>query len=190
MKTTLAIAAVAMLLATPGLALAGGYVSAGIGSDADLGGDFATHFSSDDHRNGRVALGHRSGPLAIEGTYFGTGLSGSSPLSGYENLSTHSLGVNARLILSLLGPIEGYVHGGLNQTWLRFFGDDDGLDHSGRGYLVGGGLQVTFEILPLVDLSLWADYTHQSLRLTSDRAATLDGSIAMVNLGLTLGSSF
>ena len=175
-----------LLLGVTSAAHAGGYVSLGIGADAEIGGDLAGYFDGEGTSNGRLSVGQRNGPFAIEASLFGTDL---NDVSGSESdYSTLSLGVDVKYYVSLTGPIEGYGRGGLNKTWLVSDSAAPGtLDYEGRGYSLGVGLQYSFRWMPLGEAAIWLDYTHQAVTLHDPARESLEGSVQLLMVGATIG---
>jgi hypothetical protein len=182
------------LLAVPA-AHAGGYVSAGFGSDAALGGEVSHHFSTDDLPFQRLAVGRRMGPFALEATLVGAGMRGMSPFiqgqsSGSVEFSALSLGADIKYFVGVKGGLEALVHAGFDRTWLQPTSDTQSvLGYAGRGYTAGGGLQYSFRFLPVVDGAVWIDYSRHMIELEDSAAPSLSGSADMLSLGLTLGTS-
>ena len=176
-----------LLLVGAGAAHAEGYIGAGVGAGGDLGGELGSNFTTtDDTNSGRILVGERFGALAVEGSLFGSQLVGASNLTGQGDFTTVSLGVDLKYYLGLVGGLEGYGKIGLNTTWLTG-SDDSELNFSGRGQELGIGLQYTIN-LPLTQVGIWLDYTAQQTDLRdSDQRQTLDGTIEMVNLGVSVG---
>lgn len=167
-------------------ALAGGYVGVGMGSGSELHGDIASHFSTDDDTaNSRIIIGQSFGAVSLEASLFGSQLRGASAMAGTEDYSTISLGVDVKYALGLIGSLDAYGKLGINKTWLGAPAESD-LDHEGRGQEIGLGLQYTFN-LPLTEVGLWADYTVQRTELRDSDHQALDGELAMLNLGVSLG---
>ncbi len=168
------------LLATVGLAspaAAGGYITVGLGNAADLRGDFAAQYdSSAEGDSGRVGVGQRFGPLAIEANVMGTDL---------EDDRSYSLSVELKYHYDLGGGLELVGKGGLGKTWINVpdpLDDKDGV--SGRSKQLGLGLQYGFKG-PIGQMAIWADYTRQYLELSGD--SILEGELDMMQLGLTVG---
>lgn len=176
----------ALVLAISSSAYAGGYLAVGVGSDADIGGDLGGMYSAKGSDHGRLAIGQRTGPLAIEASIFGTGL---APVTGADgDYSAISLGVDLKYYFNLTGPIEAYGRGGLTKTWLGADGSGTfGSDMSGRGYALGAGLQYTFRWLPLGEAAVWVDYTHHSVSLHDSDLAVVDGNVKLLTVGLSIG---
>jgi hypothetical protein len=174
--------AVIALAAAP--AAAGGYVSLGIGQGAHLEGEMAERFSTEGSTpSGRLALGHRTGPIAIEASMFGSGLEDAG-----QDHTTLAFGAAAKLFVPLVSRFELYGRAGLNRTWIKSRDDDaPDLGYSGRGYDIGGGLQFSFSPFPPFDAAIWVDYTRHTVGLQRDGAASLDGSLDMVMVGITVG---
>jgi hypothetical protein len=170
----LAIATLVTLAAAP-VASAGGYVSLGIGDGADLHGDLGARYTTDgDTSLGRLAVGQRTGPFAIEASLFGTDLR-----SAGGDTRTLSLGVDVKYFHKLGGGFELFGRGGLNKTWLD--------DHAGRGKLLGAGVQYRFTTGLLGEAAVFADLSRQFLELHDEAAPAIDGEIDMLQFGLSVG---
>jgi len=173
------------VLSAAGVAHAdGGYVSAGAGPGAGLGGDISTVFTTSESMNARLSLGQRFNQLAFEASLFGAGLVGDHDFSGHgTEYDTLSLGVDLKYYFGLIGPLELYPKIGLNRTWLT--GGRDQYDYDGVGWDLGGGLQYSFE-----RVAIWLDFTHQRTNLRDDNRAlpnrSLDGRLNMLSLGLAV----
>jgi hypothetical protein len=183
------IAALALIAGSAGAAHAGGYVAIGAGGDADLNGDLANHFTTEGTSSGRLAVGQRFGPVALEAVLFGTDLQGASAMTGQGDYSTMSLGVDLKYYIPLAGNLEAYARGGLNKTWV-VEGFDNAMDlgYSGRGWNLGAGLQYSFRLLPLLDAAIWADYNHQVMELHQEGRRSLAGGADMLTIGVSLGT--
>ena len=183
MRTRLA----TLLTLTVGLAwaspaIAGGYMSIGIGEGADLQGDLAAAFDTEgDARNGRLAIGQRTGPIAIEAGLFGTDLIG---VDGAY--SAVALGVDVKLFHTLSGSFELYGKGGLNKTWL-LGRDDQGTSFAGRGKQLGIGVQYSLSTGLIGQAALWVEGSRTYVSMDDDAGAQLDGEIDMLNLGVSFG---
>lgn len=181
--STLAVAG----LASP--AHAGGYISVGIGADAGLAGDMATHFTADhdDAGSGRIAIGQRVGNIAVEASLYGAALQSTTGLGDGADYATATAGVALKYYIPLSGRLEGYGKGGLDKTWLVADGDMRASGYAGRGYNFGGGIQFTFETGLLGSAAVWLDYTHQEFELREDGMRDLDGGTRLLTLGVSLG---
>jgi hypothetical protein len=162
----------------------GGYVSAGAGPGAGLGGDISSVFTTDDSMNARLSLGQRIQQFAFEASLYGAGLVGDSEWAGYgEEYDTLSLGVDLKYYIGLVGPLEVYPKIGVNRTWLT--GEPDRYDYDGIGWDLGAGLQLSFE-----RVGIWLDFTHQRTSLRDDNRNVpnrrLDGNLNMLSLGLAV----
>lgn len=176
------------MLASVPAAHAGGYVSFGIGPEADLGGDLATRFQTDELTAGRLALGYRSKNLAIEAVAFGTGLDYMNGAgNGDADLMSASLGVDLKYHLHLLLGLEGYGRVGLHRTWMGANMQDEAPEYQGSGHVLGGGLQYAFDVVPVVDAAVWVDYSHQEFDLTDAAQRPLSGSADVLTIGVSLG---
>jgi len=163
-------------------AVAGGYLSVGIGEGADLQGDLAAEFDTNgDASNGRIGIGQRTGPVAIEASLFGTDMVG---VDG--DYSTVSLGVDVKLFHTLAGSFEVYGKGGLNKTWL-VARDDQGNGMSGRGKQLGLGVQYRFTTGLIGEAALWLEGSRTYVDLSDDAGARLGGQIDMLDIGVSFG---
>jgi len=177
-----------LLFSGAGEAQADGYIGAGIGSGGDLSGDLSEHFTTDeDSSSSRIIVGERFGALAVEGSLFGSQLRGASGFSGEGDFTTISLGVDLKYYIGLVGGLEGYGKIGLNKTWLSGPAEMEDWSYQGRGQEIGVGLQYNIN-LPLTQVGLWLDYTAQNTELRdSGESQALDGSLEMLNVGVSLG---
>ncbi len=174
-------------LAAPTAAHAGGYVGLGIGANAKLHGDFATHFNTADTSSGRIIIGHRTGPLAIEGSIYGTEVNSVTARVAGAETSVVAAEVALKYHFSLQGRLEAYVGAGLNQTWIADENADvmdDGF--SGNGYSASVGLKYNLTAI-LGKAALWLDYTHTEATLNHANRAELSGGARMLSIGLSLG---
>jgi hypothetical protein len=176
----------ATMLAGLSAAHADGYVSLGVGSRAALSGELGSHFQSEGISAGRLALGYRSGNLAIEAVAFGNGL---GAMSSEADMATASLGIDLKYHLHLVLGLEGYARAGLHRTWLAQNGEAESLmtGYQGNGHVLGGGLQYELEALPVADTSLWADYSRQEFDLTNEAQQTMSGTADVITVGVSLG---
>lgn len=179
-----ALAALGLLLGSASAAHAG-YISAGIGAEADLGGTLDEHFSTENTSSGRIAIGERFGAVALEASLFGTSLNGQSQLAGSGEYSTVSMGIDLKYHIPISGSFEAFVKAGLNKTWLASAADTMS-EYSGRGKELGAGVQYRLK-LPITQAAIWLDYTLQDTELRSDNDRPLDGSVEMWTLGVSLG---
>jgi hypothetical protein len=189
MRRTILLAAT-WLLAVTGSAHAGGYLGIGVHSEAGLGGDMATHFSSAGHDGGQLVIGTRITRLALEGTLGGTGLTSTTALGGYMDYDALSAGVDGKYFvpLAINGALEAFGKLGLQRTWLRTASIDGGggIDPTGDSWAAGVGLQYSFSLAMVAGGALLVDYTYQDMALHGERRA-LDGNVRTLSLGLQLG---
>lgn len=184
---------IALLLSAAPVAHAGGYLSVGIGADALLGGELNSNFDTDTLTVGRVALGGRLGPVALEGVMFGADLRGTSSqilgqTTGGDEFSSTSLGLELKYFQGLGAGLEAYGKVGINRTWLTAGqGVDTDLDYQGQGYALGVGVQYGFKLLPSVGAAVWLDYNRHLVKLNDEGQPTLEGSTNMITLGVTIG---
>lgn len=151
------------------------YYGMGMGGGATLEGDLAAGYDASGHAAGRFVLGRRSGPWALEGSFFGTDL---TERGSGEMLSTLSLGVDLKYHLALTEKLELYVKGGLNTNSME--------GYEGRGYAYGTGLQYNVHLLGNWSAALWLDLNRQVVRMHGDEGAqSLDGGLEMVTFGFS-----
>ena len=176
----------ATMLAGLSAAHADGYVSLGVGTRAALSGELGSQFQSEGVSAGRLALGYRSGNLAIEAVAFGNGL---GPMTGNADMATASLGVDLKYHLHLVLGIEGYGRAGLHRTWLAQSGEAESLmtGYQGNGHVFGGGVQYAFEQLPVAGAAVWADYSRQAFDLSNEVQQTMSGTADVITVGVSLG---
>jgi hypothetical protein len=186
MKSAGLLSLLLVTLAWASPATAGGYMSIGIGEGADLQGDLAGQFDTDDSSSsGRLAIGQRTGPIAVEAALFGTEMYG---LDG--DFSTVSLGVDVKYFYGLGANFELFGKGGLNKTWL--VGDGQSTDMAGRGKQLGLGVQYRFTTGLIGQAALWLEASRTYVTLDGDTGQTalyshLEGEIDMINLGVSFG---
>lgn len=166
----------AVLLAAAAPAAAGPYLGLGVGTAPALGDQMPFQPSS---RSGRLELGQRLGPLAIEGAVAGFELV-SARAAEYRSVS---LSGGGKLFFNLQGQLDAFVRGGVERTWLTSAGDM--TDYSGDGVYYGGGAELRLA-LPVGATSLWIDYSRHQATLTSGKAE-VDGSSGMWTVGLSVG---
>jgi hypothetical protein len=158
---------VASLLAIPATASAGGYVAAGIGTSPDVNGNASAMLDTDGHNSGRLALGQKFGPVAIEG-----GLSGFG--TGDATAVTASVGLKLQTsISSMLGL---YARGSLDRTWIR----SETMDVGGDGHTLGVGLD--YGVKALADGGVWLEVDRQYLDLDG-----VTGTADTITIGLRIG---
>lgn len=184
----------AIAAATPGVARGDGYfLGVGVGGDARLGAELAEQFTAEGEASGRIVLGKRMGPWAVEGAFFGTDVR-----SRYSDVpySTLSLGLDLRYFLPLTSRLELYVRAGLNKTWLKTWlaaapdssGRASDAGYEGRGLDYGTGLQYAWRPGKL-QFSIWLDFNKQFVRLHDAGRPSLDGELEMVTFGVSFGTA-
>jgi hypothetical protein len=176
----------AAMLSGLSAAHADGYVSLGVGSRAALSGELGSQFQSQGISAGRLALGYRSDSLAIEAVAFGNGL---GAMTSTADMATASLGVDLKYHLHIVLGIEGYARAGLHRTWLAQSGQAESLmaGYQGNGHVLGGGLQYGFELLPVVEAAVWADYSRQAFELTNEAQQSMSGTADVITVGVSIG---
>lgn len=154
-------------------ALAGSYLSLGVGGEPALQGDLEMAAVGESGGNGRLALGQRFGRLAVEASL--------SRFAIPDDDAT-AAGIHARLAFPLGGRFEAYGRLGLERLWL---GDSTMTDVSGdaRGIVGGGGIEWRLSAPVLGTASLWAEVTQD--RFTTEDGA--EGGVRLWTLGASLG---
>lgn len=188
MKHLLGLFAVALIaLAAPTSADAGGYIGLGIGTNAKLHGDLAAHFDSSDTSSARLTIGSRTGPLALEGSIYGTELRSVTARVAGSDTSMVSAEIGLKYYFNLQGRLEAYLGGGLNKSWINDENQavmDEGF--SGSGYSASVGLQYSLRAV-LTQASVWLDYTHSEALLVHSSRADLEGGARTLSIGLSVG---
>lgn len=156
------------LAAAAGPARAGGYVSAGVGSTADLGGDLT--MLGAEGRSGKLAVGHGFGAIALEVGLAGFGVDGGTMMTASASVKVKG---------HLVSKLDGFVRGGLERSWVRSDGAMDGL--SGDGHLLGLGLELPLPSL-VAESALWLELDRQWVELGES-----DGTADTLMLGIRLG---
>ena len=165
--------ALAALVAGASPALAGSYVSLGIGGEPALQGDLAVAASGESGGNGRLALGQRLGRLAVEASLSRFAVPGDDAVAA---------GIHARLAFPLGGNVAAYGRLGLERLWL---GDSPMTTVSGdaSGYVGGGGLEYRLSAPLLGSASIWAELSQDSF--TTEAGA--EGGVRLWTLGASIG---
>lgn len=156
------------LAAAAGPARAGGYVSAGVGGTADLGGDLT--MLGAEGRSGKLAVGHGFGAIALEVGLAGFGVDGGTMMTASASVKVKG---------HLVSKLDGFVRGGLERSWVRSDGAMDGL--SGDGHLLGLGLELPLPSL-VAESALWLELDRQWVEL-----GEADGTADTLMLGIRLG---
>ena len=180
-------AGIALLLTTVSVsspAHAGSYLSFGLGSESTPSPALTSDLHPENLTIGRLALGYRVGPLAVEAGIAASGIRQTETSDGGEALNTASASVDLKYYTSLFGPVEGYARGGLSKTWMR--GSGLAVPASERAYDIGGGLQYTFGPLPLAKAAVWLDYTHR-MPDRSQGETTLNAASDVMTVGVSVG---
>ncbi len=185
--------ALASSLAVAAPAAAGGYISAGIGADAVLTGGLDDEFDAEATGSGRLALGLRTGPVAVEASAFGAPFANAEPMGGERepagDFAPFSLGVDLKYHVSLFPKLEAYGRAGVHRTWVVQNGASTDEIYSGRGHALGGGVQLPVDAFSTVDAAFWLDYTRQTTQLAMEGGGSLiEGNAHMVMLGVAFGS--
>jgi len=178
MKTPLACLGAALaMLGLGSTAVANTYIGLGIGTEAPITGQLGQMVSTDDSTHGRLILGSGFGPLALEGSLFGTGLEGDQ--------SILALGVDLKYTIGIAGGFGVYLKGGLHRAYLQ--SENAWLDqYEGNGYQYGVGAQYRFD-LAVSSAALWLDYTRSRFELDDRDAAPLEGTGKLLTIGLSIG---
>ncbi len=180
-------AILAVLVLGTGAAHADTYLSLGVGSEAVLGGELENEFHTDQVSTGRIAVGHRQAGFAVEAVGFGTGLRMSEDSLSESSARSISIGVDVKYHIGILAGLEGYGRAGLHKSWLS--SDDEsftGGDFDGSGHIFGLGLDYVFPV-PVVAATVWLDYSHQTMTLQDAFARTMNGTVDMITVGMSIG---
>lgn len=173
------------LLALPAAAHAGGYVSAGIGTAPQFGGDLDDGYSGKGHNSARVMVGKQFGIVGLEAGVAGFGFSGVSQDTG--DTATGARMYNAQLAITVTLPLmtklDGYLRGGIEKAWAS--GEANaGIDISGSGYLIGAGVAYS---LGVHDAALWAELGHEMVSYDHTNNPTREGTVDALMVGVKFG---
>jgi hypothetical protein len=164
-------------------AAAGPYLGLGIGTAPSLGDGMASFTSAS--RSGRLLLGQRLGPLAVEGAVAGFRLQGPVTRSAPDGLDYESVSLSggARLFINLQGPLDAFARGGVERTWLST--SAAAPSYRGDGMYYGAGVEMSLS-LPLGSTALWLDYTRHQSTLTGN-SDEIESSSGVWTVGLSVG---
>jgi Outer membrane protein beta-barrel domain len=177
MRSSLLVLGLSLALPFAAPAAAGPYVGVGIGTAPTLG-DGMPGFAPTS-RSGRLELGTRFSAVAVEGGVGGFQLVGARA-SQYDAVSVNG---GAKIFFNLQGPLDAFVRGGLQRTWLST--DSAMADYTGDGFYLGGGVELRLA-LPLGSTAIWMDYTHHQATLHSE-TRPLESTAGMWTVGLSVG---
>ncbi|HRC58670.1 MAG TPA: hypothetical protein PKU97_22260 [Kofleriaceae bacterium] len=169
--------ALSSLLVVAAPAAAGPYLGLGVGTAPALGEQMQTFAPAS--RSGRLELGQRLGPLAIEGAVGGFEL----VTARAQEVRSVSLSGGGKLFFNLQGQLDAFLRGGVERTWITAAADASG--YSGDGVYLGGGAELRLA-LPVGATSLWIDYSRHQSTLRSG-TAELEASLGMWTVGLSVG---
>lgn len=158
----------------------------GFGGGANLGGDLDAAFSGDGEVGGRFTFGWRRASTQVEASFFGTDMHlARSAMTGSH--STLSLGVGLKQYVAIVPHVELYARAALDHTWLVPFPDQSmpPMGFSGPGIGYGAGVELGWRWLVL-----WIDAGRQHLRLESDDAKPLTGTVDQVNVGVSFTTAY
>ena len=158
------------------------------GVTANSAGDLSS-YDDPGGRTGRLLLGKRFGPWAIEAVALGTGV---SDFEG-RSASTLSLGGDVKFHLGLLLGLELYVRGGAHHTWMAVGADQEtrssmAIPEGGAGLAYGAGLSWRFTAIPGLQAGIWADAGRQVIGFHEDDVVRASSALDVVTIGVTLGS--
>lgn len=179
-------ALVVIVVATSGVAHAGGYLGLGIGTSPGMSSD-KDQFEADG-RSARVFGGSRFGQVSVEGAIGGFGvLQNNSPNPGLNPLGTMYLASAAlKASLPLSDGFEVFGKVGVAHTWLSASDKDPTFDASGNGLLLGAGAEYRFKPSFVGSASIFVDYQFNKTGLQGDRFDT-STSYRMWTLGFAVG---
>jgi hypothetical protein len=178
MKSSVLLCATSTLALAAAPAHAGGYLSLGVGTTPEL--DAGSRSLEAASRSGRLELGQRVAWFAVEGAVGGFQL-GDTRAMTYDVVAASA---GAKIFVNLQGPLDAFVRGGGERTWL--IPDGDALEtYRGDGGYAGVGVELRLA-LPLGSTALWMDYTvHRAALRNSD--GEIDGDHGRWTLGVSIG---
>lgn len=173
-----AILATTAILGAPGAASAGIYLGLGIGAQPTVN-DAMQDIGAPSSGSRTGVVGLRFANLSLEGAFGGFDMA--TQRGGDRTLYQASAAL--RLSLPVAGPIEAFVRGGLERTWLGM--GDDRYDLRGDGFLAGVGVALRLN-LALASVSVLVDYTIHRASLDS-QMNQVDLTSRAVGVGLQVG---
>jgi hypothetical protein len=177
MKTAFVVATV--LVASSGVAKAGGYLGLGIGTSPAVSED--AFDAGPDGRTGRILGGFRFGRFAVEGNI---GVYSVQANAGVVHYGVRQLAVAGKYSLPLQDRFEAFGRVGLQHTSLDRDHEGSDYDLSGKGFLIGAGIEYRLD-LGVAAGSVFLDYTYNRASLEG-RYATTDFTTRMWMLGATI----
>jgi hypothetical protein len=169
----LPLASLVTLAASASPALAGSYISLGIGGEPALQGDLDTAAAGQDGGNGRLALGQRFGRFAVEASASRFAIPGDDAIAA---------GIHARVAFPLGHHFEAYGRLGLERLWL---GDSPMTTVKGdaSGYVGAAGLEYRLTAPLLGSASIWAELSQDTFKTEGGA----DGGVRLWTLGASVG---
>jgi opacity protein-like surface antigen len=196
---------VATTLALPSIAVAGPYVSLGIGTTGVSDSNPLPAYNLQGNgRSWRAAVGYRFAPLSI--TSLGTFNPSFSIEGGYNGFGVESHGypysadalfAAGKVNVPLGHGLEAYARVGVQHSAFNINNGQTQFDNgngswSGTGWLGGVGLEfrlsgITGMIPFLANSSVWADWTYNDATMTDATNQQRDIPTDMLTIGLTVG---
>ncbi len=173
MKSAFVVAAI--LVASSGVAKAGGYLGLGIGPSP--GASDAHDYFSGGSRTARFLGGVRFGQFSAEGAITGFALHNTA---GTE-YDAKEASVSGKFNLPLGDNFEAFGRLGLQRTWLSAQSNNPAADAQGNGYQLALGMEYRLNV-GVASGSLFLDYSHHSS--SYDGPYKFDLSVRMWMLGV------
>lgn len=154
------------------------YVSLGIGTTANTGGDLSSMDSNG--IAGSLFVGHSFGLVSIE-----AGLSKYGFKNQNQDWGNISLGAAGKLTVPVMPLLGAYLRLGIEKTWQNGSAKSADSDYTGTGWLAGIGAAYKLN-LGATSGAVWADFTRHDASFVNDTRSR-DGNIDVISLGITVG---
>jgi len=210
--TFAALIVICTVAAGPATAKADGWYFSEAFGHTEVTDEMATQFS-DSVFTARLAIGRQVGPWAIDAYLQIQDLDGVAAYRG-STFTGLTMGVDARYIMKVKGPLQVYLRGGLNKMTVNtgdtHYAQNDlrrplRHDYEGRGITYGAGVRLSGKVRalgllywpmfflkygPKVTASIYLDTSQQFVRLHHPTARSLDGRLSTWLIGFSIGGGF
>jgi hypothetical protein len=163
--------------APSGFGQSGGFVSLGVGTIVNTGGDLAP-----DHGTGlaySLAVGQRLGMFGLEVGLTRYGLE----RDGIYTWTNTTIAAGGRFVAPLRVVVQPYLRAGIEKTWMK--AGERSRDYSGTGWYAGLGGQYQLRLGPISG-TVWAEVTRHQASFVNDEFKR-DGAIDMLAAGIAVG---
>lgn len=215
MRTTISalIAALALTLGAASARADGWYFGEAVGHTT-IDGEMASYFDDSYSVAVRIALGRQIGHWTVDAYLQVMDLPGAGLFDSVD-FSAATVGLDARYIMPVAGPLQVYLRGGLNKMSVYTVDGTEYArgdvrvplrdDYEGRGINYGAGVRLSGKVRalgllwwplfflnrgPKVNASLYLDTSRQFVRLHNPRGPTIDGTLDTWTIGFSIGGGF